>query len=300
MLKEQYNNTLFDFDIKEVLTNGRYDLRKYKKEDNNYNDLELNEIGFEINKQNFIFDQVLKFISSCYREYKVYVKRIINYNNYYFVNVLGRPYKEIQFIFDKNCRLKFSVSYDNGRINCIDDSNFVIFSKFEKNRTKQINIADDSCHYIEGVYSDILPFLDVHQSIKFGNLVSWYNKGRDAEKKVLYNYKEKRVVVPEYFDVYYSYTKGANPVRSNDFIWVTYFCSYDYKFTFLDFLVDVDGNLKSDVYDYGRNIKYSIADRGDDQIEILNSIYEEAKDYLVKSVSNNYIYSRVLRKNKLF
>lgn len=300
MLKEQYDNSLFNFDIEKILNNGRYDLRKYKKDSNNYSEFEIKEIGLEFNKQNFIFNEALNFISNHYKGYKIYLKRIVDYNNYYYVSVLGRPYKEIQFIFDKDGFIRFVFPCDKGKVNCIDDSNLFMFSKNRKGIVKQFNILDDSSYYIDNVYSDILPFLDVNQSIKFGNLVSWFNKGRDDEKKVIYNYKERRIVVPEYFNVYYAHTKGAYPVINYDLIWVTYFCCYEYKFTFLDFMIDIDGNLKSDVYDYGRNIKYSISNSGDNQLEVLNSIYKEAKDYLVKSVSDRNNYSRILRKNKLF
>ena len=254
---------------------------------------ELNMIRNERDKQDKIIDDATKQVSIRYPQCHIllYNCKVIYYTNYYFVKIVGSPFEEVQLIYDKNGKMLDLVSKSDGSICIVDAQNYFILDNNNNACHKQIDcisLKSKRRNNIRNVYSDIISV--------FGNLISC-KIDFSLEKGILYNYKNCKIVVPEYTMIESDYGLFDYFVACKDFYRIINSISYNGIDCNLEFLVDDDGILCTDVYDFTRNICYDKEEYKGSQLEVLNSIYVDAMNHLISESSKNKEYSKVRKNN---
>lgn len=295
-------------ELGDILSNKNYDFNRVKLDDKFLDfvmvdqfDVELKKIKEEKERQSRILYDAKKRLEFEYQDCSIidYICKVISYENYYLVKIYGSPFEKVDLIYYKNGNLLNYVSRDRGSIDAVDDRNFFVLDK-EKNVAfhKRIDSTGTSCfnvQVLDHVYSCVLPIFGKELDVEFGNLVGWIGAKNDEvsfQKNVLYNYKTGNIVIPEYTDATYYYGMFSNFVHRDDLIHIIQGISYDGLVSRLEFLIDKDGVLCTDVYDFARSICYSTQRDGKNQSDVLNSIYEEVRDYL-KNKADEKRYLRV-------
>ena len=294
----------------DILSNKNYDFNRIKLDDKFFDfimgdqfDVEIQKIKEEKERQFSILYDAKKRVEFEYHDCSIidYICKVISYENYYLVKIYGSPFEIVDLTYYKNGDLINFVTKDSGSIDAIDDRNFFVSDK-KKNIAfhKMIDSTGTCCSNVRvlgHVYSCILPVFGKKLDVEFGNLVSWrstINGDINLEKSILYNYKTQRIVVPEYADATYDYGMFANFIHDGDFIRIIQVISYDKIDSRLEFLIDKDGFLCTDVYDFDRKYRYYVDCDGQNQSDVLNSIYEEVYDYLKNKVDEKgYLKVRV-------
>jgi hypothetical protein len=244
--------------------------------------LEAQKIMIEKDRQIRILDKCKNELKGKYLDdYSINQLSIRSYSNYYLVHILGMPFKEVDFIYDKMEMKVLDSFFSYGCIDCIDSYNFFLirrdrFGNMESAyhfqlRNNQFNMVNS----FYGVHTNILPLLGDNFGIPFGNLVSW-NGNAFREKGVLYNYKKAEMVVPEFTEVQKDYGDFSD-VYCHHLIRVINQIKVGKKVTNLEFLIDEEGCLFSDVYDFQNNVCYIKEDYGINQVEALAAIYHEVE-----------------------
>lgn len=264
-------------------------------------ELELNKLNDEKMKQDSILFDAKNHVAFRYPQCHIlgYKCEITEYEKYYFVKIVGSPFGKVELIYYKNEKLLNFVSKDSGWINTGDGRNYFVLEK--KNHTafhKRVDSTGTCCanvRILDNIYSDISLIFGKDLDAKYGNLVGWIsvrNNDIAQKKRVLYNYIKCSIVVPEYTDAKLDYGCFDNMVDRDNLIRIINFLSYDNHVCKLEFLIDEDGELCTDVFDFDKDICYWVNKDGRSQSDILNAIYEEAMNSLIREV-NEKGYSKV-------
>ena len=254
---------------------------------------ELNKIRNESDKQDKIIEDAIKCVSIRYPKCHIllYNCKVVYYTNYYLVKIVGNPFEEVYLIYDKKGKMLDFVSKSDGSISIVDDQNYFILDNNNNACHKQIDCISSKSkrrNNIRNVYSGIMSV--------FGNLISC-KMDINLEKGILYNYKNCELVVPEYTMVESDYGLFDYFIACKDFYRIINSISYNNIDCNLEFLVDDDGILCTDVYDFTRNICYDKEKYEGSQLEVLNSIYIDAMNHLISESDKNKGYSRVRKNN---
>ena len=265
--------------------------------------LENKKIKVEKDRQFRLLDKCKNSLKQKYPDFYCieYQTKVRDYVNYYLISIFGSPFTRADFIFDKNGKLLFDSSYNNGVIDCIDEDNF-FFIKNDKTGNKDSSIHFKVCDnrlmivkVLSDVHTNIRPSFGRDDLIKFENLVSWDNYiGYVGEggHSILYNYKTEDIVVPEFTDARYDYGNFSLEL-GDDLIRIINSIKYNNCISKLEFLINEDGELVTDVFDFQRGVGYSRKNYDCDQEEMLYLIYEEARNNLMDEVEEKNGFKKV-------
>ncbi len=253
--------------------------------------LENHKIKVEQSMQANILTRCIELLKERYSDFysPEHLQKVIDLRNYYFIKIGGTPFVLAKFIFYKNGDLFMEVSSSQENIVAIDENNFFLLKRENSsNRVFAVhfhivNNKFEIVNAFHNVCTDLSPILDKKSKVKFGNLVCWNTfteGGVNGEKSVLYNYKGATIVVPEFTDAKYDY--GNFTADRDDLIRIVNRIGDEGKFIDLEFLIDEDGKLATDVWDFSNDIRYSIEGRGEEQEAVLSSIFNEANKKLIQ------------------
>lgn len=269
--KLDFSNVTFDEDVMKYIFSDRFILEKQK-------------IEREITKQTNILNECLDRLRQQYPDFYCidYLTKIRDYNNYYLVHIYGAPFEKVDFIFDKEENLVLECFRSDGSIDVIDENNcFVVKKDRLENKVlahhfRLFDQGFDLVKVLYGVHTNILPVFGKSADVEFGDLVSWsgYSNKENKDKYVLYNYKDAKVVVPEFTDASYNYGNFSWILR-DDLIRIINRIEYEDKCVELEFLIDKNGKMVTEVWDFRRHVCYSVGDKNMDQEYILNSVFWE-------------------------
>lgn len=275
------------------LNGKKYDFTKYFVGNNLIDEFifKLDNFEFEKNKQDkmkeivkeVISDDIKKYFeeeisknNQCFDDRFEEVVRVEDFGGYYILWLYGIPSFNINFVFDKSGKLLF----DNRNILGIDKDNFFVFDYNVKEMCDKLyhyEIKDSKVNLVNVIENVI----DVDNCEFFNNnlVVCCGNDDR-----MIYNYKTKQILIPSYSGMYSDIGKFEEFVQNDDnYIRIVknLYGIDDYKsvlISSLEFLVDRDGRINSGIFDFENKYNfgsYLVSRLGNNQEEILNSVYED-------------------------
>ena len=266
----------------------------------------VDKVQEEKDRQELVLYDAKRHIQSRYSDCYIidYVCKLVSYENYYLVKIFGSPFEKVELVYSKNGDLLTCISKFVGCIDAVDNKNFFVYEKNANiavhQRLDYYGAKWEDINHLSNVCSNILPVFGKNLDVEYGNLVGWTSVRNDdieLEKRVLYNYTKCCIVVPEYTDAKYDYGCFDNMVDRDDLIRIINLLSYDNHVCKLEFLINGDGELCTNVFDFDRDICYCVNQDGRSQLDILNFIYEEAMNYL-REESKKKSYSKVRKNNE--
>lgn len=302
-IKEIRNAYLNNKKVLDILLDKSYDFDKLDIDE----DVFFKVSGYEVNKeiekikkeaaiQDLIIYKAKLLVLEKYVNADVLNHKLKCYEGFYFIEI-GNSFDSFELTFYKNGDALNFVSKSDGWIDVIDDRNYFIFEK--KNNQfnavhKRIDSTKTTCFnvsIINEIGSSILKFNESN------NLIGW-KKSDNLETKVLYNYRDGKILIPEFNHFKSDYGLFSNLVDREGLFHIVTSYNYGNSSCNLEYLIDKDGILCTDVYDFARNVSYSLKNRGDTQLEVLNSIFDEAynnlkkESGLIKNIYSKHIYSK--------
>lgn len=217
-----------------------------------------------------IYDSFDKYFES--------IVRVEDCGNYYILWLSEVPYMNANFVFDKNGNLLF----DNRVVCGLDNNNFVLLDYDIKEMSEKLYHYQFNDSKFELV-NTIDNVIDIDYSDFFSSDLVICS---GCENRILYNYRNKEVLMSNYVATYSDLGNfnNLNFIDKNKYVRVVQkiFGIEDYRSVMiskLEYLVDKNGKIAEfGVFDFENEQRYSLINRGNNQEEILNSICEEVRN----------------------
>lgn len=239
-------------------------------------------------------------------------ENVTRYPYFYLIELTADHFTNGCFIFDKNGNLFYIHSHVSSLTNSVydaDDNNFFITESIINpiNKKSELQVYHyqttpkkiELVNIINGITSTPDTIIGRGFDSKNDNtivenpncLIAFTSK---TNNYFLYNYQRKEVMIPDYYaltkSLYHSNLyQVKHIIYSKELELPTdkYLFNSETPRTILEFAINKEGILITDVYDFENEIIYTREGRGNTQQEILENIYKEAQEHLDNSLSKS-------------
>lgn len=214
-----------------------------------------------------------------------------------------KQYGSYACLFDKDCNLLFHTNL-GGKIKILGNSDFLLLNSLNDKYSKcnHFQLVDDDWkfrHNFFGIQS-IKKCSDKFLEMKYESAPEFFNREGNEVYNELYNIETGKVVLQNFDGCKKEYPEFKN-IEPNQFLLIMkkIKLSDSDNMARLQFFIDLDGKVVSNVFDLERGIVYPV-DQNKEQLETLQDIYQlvlQSLEEEAKEIKNIY-HLTLKRKNE--